>query len=1014
MNKLKKTIGWLLTFMLALQFAVIQSAQPEAAVRAEPVAGAWADFSGYNPDGNPSHPNLPSSARTNLYQFGITGSGLGLREVGDAAPTTIQLHDGQWAVVEDDFAYFFIYDEEILAAETVTMSVTFFDNRDGSFGIQYCSKTEAFLHGPSITMGNSQEWVTVNIQLDECDFINRSQHDGSKFRFQSGRSGIIIKSVAITVGGMPDPSDNPPPPFAGQTEMNNLIGKGVTGYQVWFRATDSEHGWSHWGMGHSTDSRAIRNPPPSSGYNKWTPSANLDVFGEDRGLRGGINVDYWPYVADYLPGTRLFNSAMANLPATPDGLPERPAQLFNSADPEVIRTHFMWMRDAGVDGAAIQRFFETTSAVDTGMMRNHLMTIAEAAEEFDRLFYVMYDMSAAGRDQYSAEHVVQRVKLDWIYNVENKGVASSPGYAHAEGRPVVCIWGMSSATGRGHGNQYAGFLEVIELTRWFRDRGYYVIGGTPEDEFFATGVRNFDGRSHDYGNDEQAANRMALYQEFDMISPWYVGRESGRILGNINGPPERNFFLQQGIDLCNSIKRPWADNKPIAFMPTIQPGGGWVNMGNPGGPNAAPRMAGQLIWEQLMPYLNDDKDGIIQSLYFSMLDEYDESTNWLPAARDYFDMPTDQYFTSYSVDGTWVSADFYLRIMSAAVTELRKKLADATYNVPKLNDWDDPGSIIVEHSQGPLFYRNSFERRDSRRNTELNGMMTFSELNHMPLDPGVMRPDGSNNVYNEVMRNLTTDDAANTVFANRMAHNNVDVTKAFNINRHNPSHHRVDDDVLEYDDSNNGLVYTDDAKSGGSAFRLSGERTAGDDAFYAYRISETRINVGSNMMLEFWLKHEGVSELDGNVFVDLHILRPDGSAVFLSDVDGADRMQTQAGGWDRSTVRLPASLEGSVVTEVVAVYKDSGGVTGAFSALIDDISIYGDARIPGPGENGSGTNGSGTNGDGENGSENGEGNGENRTDEPRDMTMLIIIGSVAFAAFAGAGLILFLKKKGGS
>jgi hypothetical protein len=705
----------------------------------------------------------------------------------------------------------------------------------------------------AITKAGTNTFVTVKVELDSCKFTS-GHNQGAQFRFESG---VIVQRVAVVTGGMGRSLSEPPPEFAPASELNNMIGKAVTGYQAWFRAPGN---WGHWGG----------RPGP-----------------------GDVNVEFWPAGwEDYLAnGAALHETNFV----MPDG---NKARLFNSHDAAIIRTHLKWMQDAGIDGAAVQRFFEATSTADTGNTPSHLTRIRDAAEEYDRIFYIMYDMSAAGH--YDQNAVVRRIQLDWIFNIERKGLVNSPNYAQAEAKPVVCIWGVHAIEGTGN-NRYIKVDAAIELINWFRSRGYYIIGGIPDNTFWEQG-----GSRHPRGR--------TLYSLFDMVSPWYIGMDvEGQIIGGTQQ------LMSKALNFCTMFPRSWAKNQPIAFMPTVWPGFAWTNMPrNSGNPNQIPRNAGQCAWLQIQGYLNRDRDNVLQSFYFAMLDEYDEGTAWIKAGADFFDIPLEQYFLTYAADGLWLSSDYYLRLARASVQAIKRKISagggsstpgNAGYTGP-LNDYGNANSVFVEHSEGPVFWRNSFERRNGRLKygAEEGQFGVVVPVRHLQIDVGI--PSGS-------------------VIGSPQ---NISVTGEFTVNR--PAVRGIRADRYTPPSETLGMIYTANAKSGASAFRLAGERSAGSGASYLYRIAETRIRVGPNMSLSYWQRAE--NPLGANVTVDLLL-----DDVYLSNTAGYNVRNDGApqNGWQKKTVNIPGSPANRYITAVMVVYSDKGTATGSFSALIDDIII---------------------------------------------------------------------------
>jgi hypothetical protein len=785
---------------------------------------------------------------------GITGDGLRVSNMGDTNEVDVVQYGGKTALQtkNGDYLYFFIDNDIIMRAGIITIEIVFFDNASGGFNFQYVRKGHDF-YPIAVNKGGTNTYVTVRLELDACNFMSGRQNQDAQFRFESG---TIVQSVKVVTGGMGNPVGDPPPEFAIPTSLNNMIGKGVAGYQVWFRPNSN---WHHWGSGGK--------PGP-----------------------GNVNIELWPSGwEDYLAnGATLYDTNFV--------MPDRMvARVFNSPEAAAIRTQLMWMRDAGLDGAAVQRFFEETSPVDTGNSPNHLTFIRDAAQEYGRIFYVMYDMTASGSRRNPDQNVViKRMQLDWIYNVERKGLVSSPNYAQAEGKPVVFIWGLDVIEDQKN-SHFITVNAAIELVQWFRDRGYYVIGGLPDNTFWEQG-----GGRHRRG--------IELYSLFDMISPWYIGRDvEGQILSG-------GQWQDKGLEFCRRNPRKWAENRPIDFMPTVWPGFAWSNMGGPGAPNQGPRNAGQWAWVQIQNYLNRDPDNVIRSIYFAMMDEYDEGTAWMKAGTDFFDIPLEQYFQTHSADGKWLSSDYYLRIAGASIQALKRKInagggsstpGNAGYTGP-LNDYGNANSVIVEHSNGPVFWRNSFERRNGRTKLDTGRSLP---ANHLQIDVGV--PSGG-------------------VVGSPQ---NVTVAGDFTINR--PAVRGGRADRYEPPSETLGMIYTANARSGGSAFRIAGERTAGSGASYLYRIAETRIKVSGNMSLSFWQRAENA--LGANVTVDL--LLDNGS--YLSSSAGYNVRNDGAaqGGWQKKTVAIPGALANRYITAVIVTYKDSAATTGSFAALIDDIII---------------------------------------------------------------------------
>ena len=406
--------------------------------------------------------------------------------------------------------------------------------------------------------------------------------------------------------------------------MNNeLKGKVVSGYQAWFRASnDLDSGWIHWSRGKA-------------------PSQGKPTF------------EMFPDTREY-PDNILYNSGYPNLG---DG---RPSKLFSSRTAEAIDLHFSWAKDYGVDCLALQRFYSeiVPERLDSHYDKDHLKLVKASAEKHGRMFYIMYDFSGAAKH---GDDVVNGCTTDWVIQVEEAGLLDSPNYACYNGKKIVCLWGLTGLDQW----RYPSAKNALALINWFKDRGYYVIGGFPDNEWSIV--------ADDYAD---------VYAAVDMISPWVVGR-----------------FTKGGVEKwwAPVFKREsaYCEKYGKAYMPVAFPGFAWCSF--VGGPaNDIPRQSGQFFWDQVKFLAAKG----IENIYLAMFDEYDEGTAFMKAAEDSSQIPMgDSYFQTLSVDGYWLSSDYYLRLAGAAGQVLRGEKA--------LTD-----TPPVPHSQGPVYWRNGFEWRN--------------------------------------------------------------------------------------------------------------------------------------------------------------------------------------------------------------------------------------------------------------------------------------------------------------
>jgi uncharacterized repeat protein (TIGR02543 family) len=781
---------------------------------------AFIDLSGYTGSSALSS-HQPPTARPGAFTLtnGITGSGLRISNDGEGGNVSInQYGSGKAAKSSGGFLYFFIDNTTVKAASTVTLEVKYYDDMAGSANIQYCSTTNAFAGGGSILKSGTEQYVTAWITLKDCGFNSRTMNQSAHFRI--GNSAIV-QSIHIILGGLPDPTDTPPPAFAPESNLNNIIGKGVAGYQAWFN-TGSGHHWARNGV----------RPGPNN-----------------------VNVEMWPITEDYAANNAtLYPTNFANLGSG------SPSVIFNSRDREVIFTHFQWMQKYGIDCAAVQRFYGDWPG-GVSSLRSHLMEIKDAAEATGRSFYVMYDFSGWRTNDGKS---VDAIKSEWILNIEQTGVAGSPNYAHAENKPVVCIWGL----GRGYENNWVPDSTALELATWFRGRGYFVIGGSVDNPNTWTTIQTLGGTPRETQQELQA--HQNAYAAFDMLMPWPVGRygdtyNSTQNWMNSNFPAMRTF--------CNANPRSWADNQPIKIMGGIYTGGGWTNLGNQGSPNSPPKDAGQPMWNQVYLLFNNTNNKP-DTFYVCMFDEYDESTAIMKAGSDYFDIPTDQWFLTLSTDGWWLSNDYYLRVAGAGIEIIKgQRAATQTIDIP--------------HSLGPLYYRNSFEKRDGWRNVTA---VSQSQQAQNQTITGVR----------EKMPDLALDPCLR---------NPASLSKGSGVTL-----------------TTNAIPAGADGagKNGRFVFHFAG---SGNGSAY-YKIGDVKINASAALELKYSLK-----PLDAggrNVFVD--ILFSDGS-LWSETNGGVIAQRGTVNTWTDVTVTgIPA---GKAITGVVVGYSGNG----AFSAHVDDIII---------------------------------------------------------------------------
>ena len=358
--------------------------------------------------------------------------------------------------------------------------------------------------------------------------------------------------------------------------VGDVVGKVTVGYQGWFACTGDGS--------------------PIDAWWHWSAGAQTPT-------EANIGIWSWPDMRQYAHG---YQTGFPNLN---NG---QPAMLFSSYDQQVVDTHFRWMEENEIDTAALQRFnpFGGEGPTRNGMT----LKVRSAAETFHRKFYIMYDIS--GWNSFATQ-----IKTDWTnYMIAQIDITNSPAYARQNGKPVVCIWGM------GFMDRPGDQATCIDVINWFKDQGCYVIGGVPTwwRESISDSKTNF----------------LDVYTNFDMLSPWMVGR-----FNNAAGSDSYRINVNQG-------DAAFCDSHGIDYQPCIVPGHRWQT------PESGGRMYGNYMWHQVVNMMQIGAQG----LYISMYDEFNEGTQIIPTAEDASMTPAGSRFINWDADGVHCSADFYLRL----------------------------------------------------------------------------------------------------------------------------------------------------------------------------------------------------------------------------------------------------------------------------------------------------------------------------------------------------------------
>jgi hypothetical protein len=289
-------------------------------------------------------------------------------------------------------------------------------------------------------------------------------------------------------------------------DTSTLSGKIVTGYQGWFAAPgdgSQRNAWVHWFR--------TQDPVPAN-----------------------ATFDLWPDLSE-LDADELFNTGMQYTGGAN-------AALFSSYNQKTVKRHLKWMAQYGIDAAFLQRFSSEVGGGAGLEFRDQVTrNVMAGAEEYNRAFIVMYDISGTGDSV-----LVNRLIDDWKHLVDDLGVTASPAYLHHNGRPLVAIWGFGFTDRPGTPQDALDVLDFFKNDPTPRYRAT-VMGGVPTNWRTGTG--------------DSQPGYHTVYRSFAVISPWSLGRynsESG--VTNFNTTyirPDLTEFHKQFFEAqtsgCNMI-----------------------------------------------------------------------------------------------------------------------------------------------------------------------------------------------------------------------------------------------------------------------------------------------------------------------------------------------------------------------------------------------------------------------------------------------------------------------------
>lgn len=396
-----------------------------------------------------------------------------------------------------------------------------------------------------------------------------------------------------------------------ESRFNSYKGLVMAGYQGWFRAPGdaANEGWVHYGKNGKFDHE-------------------------------NNTVDFWPDVSDY-ETTYKTEFKFAN---------GKTAEVFSSADKSTTDLHFKWMKEYGIDGVFMQRFFGVTRGYKNSnksqdiILRNAL----NAATVNGRAIAVMYDLSGLKADGEDCSSVIEDWKMlvDEI-RVTNQG--ENQTYLFHNGKPLVAIWGVGFPD-RTYNIRNIGVNRLIDFLK-----NDPVYGGCSIMLGVPAYFRELD---KDCIPDPYLHE---LIESADIVMPWMVQR----FTPYVHKPVER---LRDHI--IADIK--WSKEHNVDYVPVLCPGFSWRNL-SLGRPELAPytaygaipRLGGRFYWDQMTTAIIAGAEMI----YVAMFDEIDEGT----AIFKVSDTPPNSN-KAHFVDNDGMPSDHYLWLTGLAARMLRKEI----------------------------------------------------------------------------------------------------------------------------------------------------------------------------------------------------------------------------------------------------------------------------------------------------------------------------------------------------
>ncbi len=385
----------------------------------------------------------------------------------------------------------------------------------------------------------------------------------------------------------------------------------MAGYQGWFRAAGDENNgtWGHYG----------RN----------------GKFDEEHNT-----IDFWPDVSEY---EKTYKTSFKY----PDG---KSAEVFSSLDKSTTDLHFKWMKEYGVDGVFVQRFFDVTrNYKNPNKWQDIILSNAlEASKNNGRAIAVMYDLSGLRANGEDCSTIIE----DWKMLVDELKITSQGNgqtYLYHNSKPLVAIWGLGFPD-RPYNIRKIGIERLIDFLK-----NDPVYGGCSVMLGVPTYFRELD---KDCTNDPYLHE---IIRSADIVLPWMVQRFTPLVHEPLDHIRDH---------VIADIK--WCNENGVDYVPVAYPGFSWRNLSlateglaRYSAYNAIPRLGGLFYWDQMVTVIGAGA----QMIYVAMFDEIDEGTAIMKVSGN----PPNSG-NAHFVDNDGKPSDHYLWLTGLAAKMLRKEI----------------------------------------------------------------------------------------------------------------------------------------------------------------------------------------------------------------------------------------------------------------------------------------------------------------------------------------------------